>query len=160
MHPLRPFILPLFLSTVSAGVAVADPGGTVTFTNSLGMRFHAVPAGEFTMGSRAGDWDEEPRRRVTIAHSLLLAQTEVTNAQYETFDPAHARWRGRQGISAKDDEPVVFVGWHDAVAFCAWLSAREGKPYRLPTEAEWEYACRAGTETGFWTGATLPPVHR
>jgi formylglycine-generating enzyme required for sulfatase activity len=147
------------LSAVAAAVVQGSTDPNDRFTNSLGLTFMRVPASEFTMGSPLGDWDEEPRRRVTISHEFHLAETEVTNAQYELFDPSHARWRGQQGISAADDEPVVFVSWHEAVAFCAWLTQREGKPYRLPTEAEWEYACRAGTETEFWTGDTLPAAH-
>ena len=143
----------------AAEAAVGGPERGDRFTNSLGMTFVPVPAGELTMGSRGGDWDEEPRRRVTIAQPFLLAETEVTNAQYEAFDPTHAHWRGQQGSTARDDEPVVFVSWPDATAFCAWLTQREGKPYRLPTEAEWEYACRAGTGTEFWTGDTLPAAH-
>ena len=84
-----------------------------------------------------------------------MGATEVTNAQYEQFDPDHKKLRGRDGVSKADDEPVTFVTWQQAVAFCEWLSKKEGKPYRLPTEAEWEYACRAGTATPFHTGDTL-----
>lgn len=96
---------------------------------------------------------------VTIRQSFRMGATEVTNAQYERFAPGHRRYRGMSGISREDDEPVVFVSWHDAVAFCQWLSKREGKLYRLPTEAEWEYACRAGTSTFLWTGDELPEAH-
>ncbi len=85
-----------------------------------------------------------------------MAATEVTNAQYEQFDPEHRELRGKLGFSKQDDEAVVFVRWHDAVKFCEWLSKKEDKSYRLPTEAEWEHACRAGTTTAYHTGDSLP----
>ena len=106
------------------------------------------------------EWDEAPAHRVTIARPFLAATTPVTNAQYEQFRPDHRALRGKNGFSKRDDEAVLFVSWHDATAFCAWLAAREGRPYRLPTEAEWEYACRAGTATAYHTGDTLPPAYR
>jgi hypothetical protein len=115
-----------------------------------------VPAGEFLMGSRDGEFHEQPVHRVTISRPFLMASTEVTNAQYEQFDPKHKTLRGKRGFSRDDDEAVVFVSWREAAAFCKWLSEREGKPYRLPTEAEWEYACRAGTTTAYFTGDKLP----
>jgi len=80
---------------------------------------------------------------------------EVTNFQYELFDPTHKLLRGRGGISTDDNEPVIYVNWYNAQAFCEWLSEKEGLPYRLPTEAEWEYACRAGTTTNYYSGDTL-----
>ncbi|MHC4638965.1 MAG: SUMF1/EgtB/PvdO family nonheme iron enzyme, partial [Planctomycetota bacterium] len=73
----------------------------------------------------------------------------------ELFDPGHKSFRGKEGYSNDDDEAVHFVNWYDAQAFCRWLSDKEGLEYRLPTEAEWEYACRAGTTTNFYTGDFL-----
>jgi hypothetical protein len=88
-----------------------------------------------------------------------MSACEVTNAEYERFDPEHGQLRGKLGFSVGDDEAVIFISWHDAVRFCRWLSDKEGFPYRLPTEAEWEYACRAGTTTWFNTGDTLPELY-
>ena len=149
------------------------------FANAIGMAFVRVPSGSFRMGyeegvteaempvlpesisgGRAdrltGDFDEHPAHEVTMSRAFYLGAREVTNAEYEQFDPDHAALRGKLGFSTEDDEAVVFVSWHDARRFCEWLSEKEGLPYRLPTEAEWEYACRAGTTTAFHTGATLP----
>ena len=81
-----------------------------------------------------------------------MSATEVTNVQYERFDPSHQKYRGLRGVSKKDDEAVVHVSWFDAMRFCAWLSNSSGGVYRLPTEAEWEYACRAGTDTVYYWG--------
>jgi len=104
-----------------------------------------------------GDYDEQPAHQVTISRPFYLGAFEVTNEQYEKFDPLHAYLRGKSGFSIDDKEAVVFVSWKEAKAFCEWLSQKEGRPYRLPTEAEWEYACRAGTTAAFSTGETLPP---
>jgi len=81
-----------------------------------------------------------------------MGVTEVDNAHYEQFDPKHRRARK----DSADDDAVVNVSWDDANAFCQWLTAKEGRTYRLPTEAEWEYACRAGTTTLFNIGDALP----
>lgn len=117
-----------------------------------------LPAGGFYMGSYGlgEDYDEKPLHKVVISQSFKMSRTEITNAQYEAFRPEHRQERGKNGISNEDDEAVTQVSYHDAVAFCAWLSEKEGKNYRLPTEAEWEYACRAGTYTLFSTGDNLP----
>jgi hypothetical protein len=111
------------------------------------------------MGQQDGQWDETPVRSVQISRPFLIASTEVTNAQYEQFDPNHRQLRGKLGFSSDDDEAVVFVSWHDAQSFCRWLSEKENKPYRLPTEAEWEYACRAGTSSPYSTGDSLPDAY-
>jgi formylglycine-generating enzyme required for sulfatase activity len=127
------------------------------YVNTLGIEFAEVAPGSFSMGQdTGGDWDERPVHPVHLTHAFLMSVTEITNAQYERFDPDHRALRGKAGLSLADDEAVVFVSWQDAVRFCAWLSEKEGKPYRLPTEAEWEYACRAGTTTLFSTGDELP----
>ncbi|MHC4741655.1 MAG: SUMF1/EgtB/PvdO family nonheme iron enzyme [Planctomycetota bacterium] len=116
-----------------------------------------MPRSTFLMGqSEGGDWDERPVHEVKISTLTAISVTEVTNAQYEEFDPNHREFRGRLGFSKDDDEAVVFVSWHDAVDFCKWLSEKEGRTYRLPTEAEWECACRAGTTTAYNTGDELP----
>ena len=119
-----------------------------TSVNSVGMKFVRIQPGSFLMGQdKGGDWDERPVHKVDITQSFGISATEVTNAQYEQFDPEHRVLRGKLGFSERDDEAVVFVSWHEAAEFCDWLSKKEDKPYRLPTEAEWEYACRADTET-------------
>ncbi len=143
------------------------------FSNSLGMNMIPIPTGSFTMGQdTGGDPDEKPCRTVEISHPFYMAATVVTNTQYEAFMQSHKDLRGifpsegpidpgltnRKQIqySLLDDEAVLMVTWKDAVEFCNWLSEKEGILYRLPTEAEWEYACRAGTATPFNTGPTLP----
>lgn len=121
-----------------------------------------IPAGSFYMGGtgEGEDFDEAPVHKVTISRPFRMGQTEVTNAQFEAFRPEHRAYRGKNGLSSGDDEAVTFVSYHDAVAFCEWLSQKEGKTYRLPTEAEWEYACRAGTYYDFYTGDGLPENYR
>jgi formylglycine-generating enzyme required for sulfatase activity len=135
------------------------------FTNTLGMRLAYVPAGRFTMGSPASelhhDEDERPHV-VTLTKPLYMGATEVTQAQWQSVmgknyvspdgvhpnDQTGDRWRG-------DDLPEDGVSWNEAVEFCKRLSAKTGQSYRLPSEAEWEYACRAGATTPFHPGATL-----
>lgn len=142
----------------------AVPPGTVS--NFLGMKFVLVPAGRFTMGSpqdqidRAADHFEDqvlkrmiqregPAHQVTLTRPFYLAATEVTVGQFRQFVALHNydvgddRWKN-PGWEQTDAHPVVGVSWTNAVDFCRWLSARDGQTYRLPLEAEWEYACRAG----------------
>lgn len=117
-----------------------------------------IPAGSFYMGSNGlgEDYDEFPMHKVIIPQSFKMGITEITNAQYEAFCPEHRKLRGKNGLSLEDDEAVTNVSYYDAVEFCEWLSKKDQKKYRLPTEAEWEYACRAGTYTLYSTGDGLP----
>ncbi|HUT36543.1 MAG TPA: SUMF1/EgtB/PvdO family nonheme iron enzyme [Planctomycetota bacterium] len=159
---------------LGAWAVAGEPPGGKELTNSLGMKLVRIEPGEFLMGCgtqpprteaewKQRDWDEAPAHKVKITKPFHMAVHEVTNKQYEQFDPKHKELRGKFGaygqgrVSTTDDEPVTMVSWHDAVRFCEWLSKKEGKPYRLPTEAEWEFACRAGTTTVYNTGDTLTP---
>jgi formylglycine-generating enzyme required for sulfatase activity len=117
------------------------PGSPDVAVNSLGMRMVLVPAGTFRMGSPPGEpfrQDEEIPHRVTLARPFRIAATEVTQAQWQAL----MGWNRSQNKG--DDLPVTSLSWNDARDFCVRLSEKEGVPYRLPTEAEWEYACRAG----------------
>lgn len=136
------------------------------FTNSIGMKLVRIDAGTFVMGNggkppknesqwKQRDWDESPSHTVIVSQPYYLGAFEVTNKQYEQFDPKHKELRGVGNASRGDTEPVTMVAWQEAVDFCKWLSKKEGRQYRLPTEAEWEYACRAGTTTEFHLGNTL-----
>jgi len=148
----------LFLA-LSAAVVAADPPTGDQFTNSLGMEFVRIAPGTFSMGSTNGDFDEEPVHSVTISRPFYISKYEVTNAFYDQLDPGHSS-RDHRGFSRGAGEAVIFVSYHDAVGFCGWLSDLEGLPYRLPTEAEWEYACRAGTVTEYYTGGSLPSQYQ
>ncbi len=139
--------------------AFAGASEEASLNNSLGMTLVRIAPGSFQMGSTEGDYDEIPIHEVTLSQSFYMGATPVTNAQYEHFNPEHRTLRGKRGLSTEDDDAVIFVSWLEAADFCDWLSQKEGKPYRLPTEAEWEYACRAGTMTRFYTGDELPEVY-
>jgi formylglycine-generating enzyme required for sulfatase activity len=125
-------------------------GQPVEVTNSIGMKLAFIPAGEFLMGSPESDsdayFDEKPQHTVRITKPFYLGVTEVTQEQYE-------RMMGMNPSYLKGAQlPVEQVSWTDAVEFCRKLSAlaaegSAGRVYRLPTEAEWEYACRAGSKT-------------
>ena len=154
------------------------------FTNSIGMKLKLIRPGTFLMGSPKGAEpaadNEQPQHEVEITKPFYMGVYPVTKGQfaafvkdsgYQTeaeknggalgFQLATAKWESKPeynwrnpGFPQADDHPVVGVTWNDATAFCAWLSKKEGKDYVLPTEGEWEYACRAGTTTRYWCGDT------
>jgi formylglycine-generating enzyme required for sulfatase activity len=114
-----------------------------------------LSAGEFIMGENAGDKfandTERPVHRVNIANDFAMGAFPVTVGEFRKFRSSHA-----------PDEagklPVVRVNWHDATAFCKWLTQQSGRVYRLPSEAEWEFACRAGSRTPFAFGDEISPL--
>lgn len=142
---------------VSAIVSIIIWPASITAQSEL-IPMIEIPAGNFYMGTLGGDenYDEAPMHKVHISKPFKMGLTEVTNAQYELFCPEHKSLRGKNGFSSEDDEAVVFVTYQDAVAFCDWLTRKEGKTYRLPTEAEWEYACKAGRYWNFYMDDKLP----
>ncbi|HEY2140305.1 MAG TPA: formylglycine-generating enzyme family protein, partial [Chthoniobacterales bacterium] len=113
------------------------------FTNPSGAQMVLIPGCDYVMGSNAPDAfpDEQPLTPVTLS-DFYMSRYPVTNAEYERFDPAHKQKRIK---GAGDDHPVVYVSSLDAMNFCEWLGQKDGEIYRLPTEAEWEYAAR-GTD--------------
>lgn len=159
----------LFLLLALANAATADEPREIT--NSLGMRFVRIPAGEFLMGSPAGDDqaepDELPQHAVRIATPFYLGKFEVTQAEFELVKGENPSWfsstgGGRDAVADRNTVrlPVEMVSWNDAVSFCRRLSELDveraaKRTYRLPTEAEWEYACRAGTTTRFAFGNAI-----
>jgi formylglycine-generating enzyme required for sulfatase activity len=173
---MKAIAIALLLATVSLGFAGPD----LITTRSVGIRLTLIPAGTFRMGLTDEDADigQKPQHVVRIG-AFYLGITEVTRGQFRRFvhetgykteaekdgkggsgwneakrdfeqDPKYSRLN--PGFEQTDDHPVVNVSWNDAVAFCEWLTRVEGQTYRLPTEAEWEYACRAGTATKYFSG--------
>ena len=165
----HPVVLGSMTCWLLVGPLVA--GTAEPLTNSIGIQLVRIEPGTFTMGQNgppvagkgdmathpaefgSADWDEKPAHRVTLTRPFHMAVTEVTRGQFRKFDPGFQKGKA-------DAEAADAVTWAQAVAFCDWLSKKEGKPYRLPTEAEWEYACRAGTTSLFHTGDALPDGHQ
>jgi formylglycine-generating enzyme required for sulfatase activity len=142
----------LMLGGVATGLAEEK-------SNSLGMEFVLIPAGEFLMGSPDGDEEargnEKPQHRVTISRPFYLGKYEVTQAQWETVMGSNpSKFKGQRN-------PVEQVSWKDVQKFIKKLNQKEGgNKYRLPTEAEWEYAARAGTTSTYSFGDDVAALGR
>jgi formylglycine-generating enzyme required for sulfatase activity len=127
---------------------------TVDLGSGVTMKLVRIPAGRFIMGDPNGLADERPPALVSIGRDFWMGVCEVTNEQYHRFDPDHnsgyftKRFQGPDGPGLSltgPRQPVVRVSWQQALGFCRWLSQRTGAKFTLPSEAQWEYACRAGS---------------
>ena len=143
--------------------AAAGPAAerAIELGDGLKLNLVLIPAGEFLMGNADGWPDERPATPVKIGRPFWIGKCEVTNEQFARFDPLHdsrvesknAYQFGIHGYPLDGPrQPVVRLSWKEAMAFCDWLSAKTGEKFTLPTEAQWEYACRAGTATAFSFG--------
>ncbi len=141
----------------------AEKGSTEKSIACEGMTIKLVriPAGAFAMGGVGGGADERPRFVARCGKAFWMSRCEITNAQFRTFKPDHTSGYYTKRHAAFDDkgltldgpdQPAVRVSWEEAVSFCAWLTEKTGRQFMLPTEVQWEYACRAGSEEQFWFG--------
>ena len=157
------------LTLIVCGTPITTPAQDKpqVITNSIGMKLARIPAGTFMMGSPRNEAERdrrETRHEVTITRPFNMGVYEVTQAEYTKVMTGTPDFRNRAAFSAGRggslNHPMENVEWKNAVAFCKRLSAlpREkaaGRKYRLPTEAEWELACRAGGQTAFHTGESI-----
>ena len=124
------------------------------WTNSLGMQFACIPPGTFQMGSPPTEENrrqDEAQHRVTLTRGFFMSVCPVTQGQWQAVMGLHPGFLGKNC----DDLPVMCVSWSACQEFCQRLGGRDGKPYRLPTESEWEYSCRGGTTTPFYFGEAI-----
>jgi formylglycine-generating enzyme required for sulfatase activity len=121
---------------------------------TLGPEMVIVPAGSFRMGDMGGKGsaDERPVHTVSFAEDFAIGRFTVTFDEYDDYAKANKIERPSDSGWGRGKRPVINVSWNDAVAYAHWLAVQTGKAYRLPSEAEWEYAARAGTETAYWWG--------
>ncbi len=136
--------------------AAADADFALDLPNDGGpMFFRRVPPGEFRMGSRGNDIDEEPQHLVRVPHSYFLASFPVTQRQFAAWTKAE-KVKHKNRFAGSPLLPAESMAWNEARRFCAWLSSLRilpnGWTASLPTECEWEYACRAGTTTKHFSG--------
>ncbi|MCP4644292.1 MAG: formylglycine-generating enzyme family protein, partial [bacterium] len=149
------------LRFASDGADVDTETRTIDLGEGMSLELVLIPAGEFAMGDADGCSDEVPVAPVSIDGPFWMGRLEVTNALFNRFDPLHdsrveSRFSMQFGVRGfyvnAPEQPVVRVSWEQAMAFCDWLSDTTGETFTLPTEAQWEYACRAGTATPFFYG--------
>jgi len=135
---------------------------TVDLGQGVSIRLVRIPAGSFVMGSASGDRDEFPPTSVAVSRDFWMSDCEITNEQFQRFAPHHSSGyfmkrslnNDGPGIAMNGPrQPVVRVSWQQAMEFCGWLSARTGDQFSLPSESQWEYACRAGTGSDLNYGA-------
>ena len=165
----------MIVAAHQASASVLDPKLLSLHVHGVNFEFVRIPAGRFQMGSETGDSDEKPIHGVRIKESFYMGKTEVTVRQFRAFTQATGynteaekgnwaasyssagfpivpdrdlSWR-KPGFPQSEDNPAVCISWNDAVAFCKWLSKETGEHYRLSSEAEWEYACRAGRKGNY-----------
>jgi len=157
-HPQTAFIIIAALLAATCSAPAQEPR---VITNSIGMKLASIPAGTFRMGSPRSEPerdDKEERHEVTITKPFYMGVYEVRQSEYRPVISG-SNVSDRSAFPG-DDNPVENVEWIYAKSFCERLSNREeeksaGRKYRLPTEAEWEYACRAGSSTAFHYGDSL-----
>ncbi len=132
-----------------------------TITNSIGMKLKLIPAGEFLMGSRVDeeypDYDQKPHR-IRITQPFYMGHFTVTQSQWLHVMKTEP-WKEKRFVKEGSNYPASYVSHADAIAFCRKVTERETANYRLPTEAEWEYACRAGTSSLHWWGDECEAVN-
>ncbi|MEL6318525.1 MAG: SUMF1/EgtB/PvdO family nonheme iron enzyme, partial [Pseudomonadota bacterium] len=142
-----------------------QPAGTV-FRDTMasggeGPEMVVIPAGEFVVGSPEDEPErfarEGPQHQVRIARPFALGRYPVTFDEYDAYCAATRATKPKDEGWGRARRPAIYVSWDDASAYCAWLSSETGADYRLPSEAEWEYGCRAGTVTAFWWGREITP---
>ena len=142
--------------------AAGDVKREIDLGDGLKLTMVRIPAGEFVMGSDEETVWEQPRHKIRIEKAFWMSDAEVNNAMYFRFNPNHnasvfdQQWKDhvRLGYYANySEQPVVRVSWLDACKFCDWLSGKTGMKFLLPTEAQWEWGCRAGSEQAMFFGS-------